>query len=243
MVLLVLFAIGTAASEPTEAAAEATGAILWRTLRAGDTPEQTKFELESMPEVQRVKNEEKKGSFFKQDINMNEGGVPILGGHFSVTTGYRKGALSGVVLESGEGCANESYLLASKIEAELQKKYPTIVSPMADSLRFDLKSLAATSTQSQSLTSIYRNDEVVVMLNVKFLKMDPPRYYGGSALNRLTYNIARTAYDARSNSCGGTGYRTSIISLGYLPRGDYEEIDRQNNAEEDAQKRQAAENL
>ena len=189
--------------------------VLWRTLAVGQSPDDVKTQLEAMPEVKRVKNIKKKGVFSKQDINMNEGKVPIFDGHFSIDTVFEGERLSRVVLTSGAGCLNDGYPFAEGMNEELAKKYPVIELPFPSSSEFTLRALDSTDSRMTTISSVYRNDEIYVVFRTSFIQVNPPIYYGGSALAQSLYNIARTSYDAGARVCGGAFYRTAQFSLTY----------------------------
>lgn len=230
--------IAALSSPPAEA-----GVVLWRTLEAGDTPDAVKAKLEVMPEVKRVKNIEKRGVFSKQDVNMNDGGVPIFEGHFSIDTTFANGGLSTVRLTSGAGCLDDAYPVAQKIADELARKYPEVAHPLADSGRFTLRALDSTDARSTEVSSGYLSDDVGVLFQSTFIRVDPPTYYGGSALNRSLYQIARNTYDLGAQKCGGAYYRTAQFSISYFSRAYWEAIREASDADHEADRHQAAGNL
>ncbi len=213
--------------------------VLWRTLAAGQSPDDVKAQLENMPEVKRVKNVKKKGIFAKQDINMNDGKIPIFDGHFSIETTFKGERLSTVALTSGAGCLDDGYPFAEKMDEELEKKYPIVELPFPSSSEFTLRALDSTDSRATAITSVYHNNEIVVIFRSRFVQVNPPVYYGGSALARSLYDIARASYDASARACGGAFYRTVQFSVSYLSRGEWINI-KETFESEDAEEREAA---
>ena len=216
--------------------------VLWRTLEVGDPIEAVKAKLEAMPEVKRVKVVKKKGAQ-QLDINMNEGSVPIFDGHFDVTTQFNGGKLARVHLTSGNGCLDDAYPVAEKIAEELERKYPEVAQPFPDSSTFAIRALDSTSTRTSSVAGGYIGDDVGVMFQATFLRADPPQYFGGTALNRSLYQIARSTYDLRAQHCGGAYYRTAQFTVSYLSRDDWDTIRKEVEADNEAARRKASDNL
>ena len=225
------------------AAAPVMGQTLWRTLDAGDEAGSVKTKLEGMAEVKQVKNILRNKVFRRQDINMQEGGVPIFDGHFSIQTDFAANALSTVTLASGSGCARDAYSLSRKIADELQQKYPVIIMPLADEPEFNLKMLDADSSRTSSTSAAWSNDATAVIMRVGFVQMPPPSYYGGSALSRSLYQIAKSLYDGQAANCGGAWYRSAQITITYLMRADLEARMADNLRSEEAAAKQASGNL
>lgn len=216
---------------------------LWRNLATGDTPVAVESKLTAMPEIKRVKTKVRGEVVREQDINMNDGGISIFDGNFSVLTDYTGLSLTKVQLASGLGCSNLAFALASKIDIELSSKYQEILADFSDEYRFNMASIDATSSQSTTLSSAYSNGETVVVMTVEFTRIDPPTFVGGSAIARSLYQIARTTYDNRAASCGGTGYLTAQIRLTYVSKSDFGAKIEEAQEEFDAERREAADNL
>jgi len=213
--------------------------VLWRSLAAGQSPDDVKMQLEAMPEVKRVKNVKKKGVFSKQDINMNDGKVPIFEGHFAIETAFKDERLSRVVLTSGAGCLDDGYPFAEKMHEELARKYPILELPFPSASEFTLRALESSESRMSFISRVYNNDEIYVIFRTSFVQVNPPVYYGGSALARSIYNIARTSYDASARACGGAFYRTAQFSLSYVSHSDWNEL-KDAFEREDAEEREAA---
>jgi hypothetical protein len=217
--------------------------LLWRTLAEGQSPDQAKAQLETMQEVKRVKNIKKRGSFNKQDVNMNEGKLLIFDGYFSIQTIFKNERLSQVVLTSGAGCLYGSYSFAEKMDEELSKKYPVVELPLLSSSDYTMRALDSTDSIQTSISSIYQNDEIVLILRSSFIQVKPPVYYGGSALAQSIYNIARTSYDAGARACGGSYYRTAQFSVSYLSRSEWNDFKKTFESEDTEERKAASENL
>lgn len=225
------------------AAPAAAQVQLWRDLSAGDSPEIVESKLAAMPEIKRVKTKVRGDIVREQDINMQDGGVPIFDGNFSVLTDYTGLSLTKVQLASGWGCSNSAFALASKIDTELSTKYWEILADFSDEFKFNMASLDATSSESTTLSSVYSNGETAVVMTVEFTRTDPPTYIGGSALARSLYQIARTTYENRAASCGGTGYLTAQIRLTYVSKSDFDAKMDEAKEDSDAERKEAADNL
>lgn len=224
---------------PETAAAQA---VLWRNLVAGEGIEATKAKLEAMSEIRRVKVIKKRG-VSQLDVNMNDGGVPIFEGHFSVDVSFKDGKLASVQLTSGAGCLDDAYPFVMRISQELERKYPEVVSPFPDQNRFMIEALDATSSRAVVVSGGYFGRDVGVTLRGTVVQVDPPTYYGGSAISRSLYQIARSTYDLGAQKCGGNYYRTAQFSLTYLSREDWELIRDQVDRENEVERQHAADNL
>src|SRR3546814_5892853 len=108
---------------------------------------------------------------------------------------------------------------------------------------FSLRALEATNSYAVTTTSGYLNADVGALFQAIFVRVDPPVYYGGSALNRSLYHLARTTYDLGSQKCGGPYYRTAQFSVTYLSRADWSAIKADVERDAEAERRRAGENL
>lgn len=238
MVRTALVAFALCVSPPALA-----GETLWRTLEAGDTPETVQAKLATMPEIKRVKTKKKSDGAIVQDINMNDGGIPIFAANFSLTTEYRAGALSMVTITNEFGCLQDGYTLARSITDELAKKYPAVANPLGHEAEFMARGFEATSLEPTRMTAGYYSDETAAIFAARFIKIDPPSYYGGSAFNRSLYNLSRTIYNQRAAGCGGLGYRNVQLAISYVTRANFDEVVKQAGENQKAAQKQAADNL
>jgi len=216
---------------------------LWRTLEAGDHPNVADEKLKAMPEVKRVKTRLRGETVREQDINMVGSGIPIFEGNFSIATAYDGLSLSRVQLASGAGCANEAYNLVAQIADQLREKYPTVLTDVPESYEYSRASLDATSTTPTSVNAMFANDSTAVLLTAEFTYEDAPRYHGGGSLAYSIYQIARASYEARANSCAGTGYRTAQIRITYATKAEVDRMLSTSREEREAEIENAKNNL
>jgi len=225
---------------PTQAEAQAT---LWRTLVAGDKPDAVKAKLEAMPEVKRAKLKTKRGIPEGLDIEMAEGGLSIFDGKFRLNVVFKESGLSEVRLTSGLGCARDGYPLYSEIGKQLAAKYFLELTPLADRSQFDRTMLEADVSRATVLTSAWSNGETAVLLSIQFEQTSPPRFVGGSGLNRSLYEISRALYDNSAATCGGAYYRTGLIQVSYMSKAEFDERTETTKARAEAAAKVAAEAL
>ncbi len=196
-----------------------------------------------MPEVKRVKTKLKGNEVKEQDINMQEGGVPIFQGHFSIATAYNGLALSSVQLASEQGCANTAHAFASKIAAQMELKYPHVLAPLPSESKFMLTSLDATPTTPTKLNVAFATDTTVAFLTSHFYEEAMPRFVGTGALALSIYKIGLANYERRANACAGTGYRTARMQITYVTRKAFEGMLANTLQQAVEQEAQAGDNL
>lgn len=217
---------------------------LWRDLEAGDTPEIAEEKLSAMPEVKRVKTVFRRGTLREQDINMNEGGVPIFGASFSISTIYKEGFLNSVALRNVDNCADTSYELSNKIEKQIFEKYPKVHQSLPEEHEFTFSSLQSSGNNPESIHAAFSAEETTVFLSINFTRIEPPSYpIGGGALARSIYDLARLQYQQKAAQCRGTGDRRATISLTYMTSSNFDALLSGIKEDEETEQLEAANNL
>ena len=84
---------------------------------------------------------------------------------------------------------------------------------------------------------------MAAVLRVSFSVEEPPTFPGGGGLARALYNISRSAYESRSNACGGGYIREADIQVMYLSKAAYEQMKSTLEQNEKAASTEASGNL
>ncbi len=223
-----LIAITThpAHSQPTDET-PAHSTELWQGLAEGMSPETALTNAQAIDGVKRAKvvNRRKPDKPNRLSITHQRGDIQIAALPFKLDLQFSDARLVQVWLVSSNQCGEDAERIFESLSAGIAAKHPQIIyqAPMrrSDVLRAYSRSLA--SGEKRTITHIFANDNVALLLTFALSRKAPPPNPGyGNRLARSLYAYALSEFRGQLSECGGTGDRRVHVALQYISRAAFD---------------------
>jgi hypothetical protein len=195
-------------------AAAADAVPLWSGLLEADTPLVVVSKLSQMPDVKRAKL---RGGDPNRpdavDVNLQGGGIEILGERYGVELHFEQGGLTSVYLDAQTTCANDVYSRYARVMHVLSEKYSQPAFParpeLDESAFLDAKIKRLNGLESKAESAV-SNGLTVAIVDVVFDRLSAPSVYGPQS------QLAWSIYRIQASACGGTGTERSRMRITYI---------------------------